>query len=143
MSSAALNVATSAFAPVARLRTWKAVAYLILGFAIGIGEFVFLVTGLAVGFSLSIVIVGIPLLLAVATASRALGAMDRAIAFLGCRSSDVWRVRRNSHRRASRNPAVERSLVRAIRAERRDRTRRHGAWSVSLTSPQSAVCSRH
>jgi signal transduction histidine kinase len=80
MSSAALNLATSAFAPVARLRTWKAVVYLIVGFAIGIGEFVFLVTGLALGFSLSIVIVGIPLLLAVATASRALGAMDRAVA---------------------------------------------------------------
>src|SRR5262249_29763559 len=80
MSSPAVNLATSAFAPVARLRTWKAAVYLLIGFAIGIGEFVFLVAGLAVGFSLSIVIVGIPLLLAVATASRALGAMDRAIA---------------------------------------------------------------
>jgi len=80
MSSAAVDLAASAFAPVARLRTWKAVAYLLVSFAIGVGEFVFLVTGLAVGFSLSIVIVGIPLLLAVATASRALGAMDRTIA---------------------------------------------------------------
>ena len=71
---------TAAFAPVASFRTWKSVAYLAIGFAIGIGEFVFLVTGLAVGFGLSIVIVGIPLLLAVVTASRALGAMDRFLA---------------------------------------------------------------
>src|SRR4051794_14369391 len=80
MSSAAVELVGAAFKPVGRLRTWKAVAYLAIGFAIGIGELVFLVTGLAVGFSLSIVIVGIPLLLAVATASRAIGAMDRTLA---------------------------------------------------------------
>ena len=80
MSSLARNPVTAAFAPIGSARTWAGVAYLIVGFAIGIGEFVFLVTGLAVGFGLSVVIVGIPLLLAVVTASRALGAMDRSIA---------------------------------------------------------------
>ncbi len=80
MSSLARNPVTAAFAPIASLRTWAGVAYLAIGFLIGIGEFVFLVTGLAVGFGLSIVIVGIPLLLAVVTVSRALGAMDRSIA---------------------------------------------------------------
>ena len=82
MSSLARNPVTAAFAPLVSVRTWAGVAYLALGFAIGIGEFVFLVTGLAVGFGLSIVIVGIPLLLAVVTASRALGAMDRSLANL-------------------------------------------------------------
>src|SRR3954468_8722379 len=77
MSSLARNPVTAAFAPIGSFRTWKGVVYLAVGFAIGIGEFVFLVAGLAVGFGLSIVIVGIPLLLAVVTASRALGAMDR------------------------------------------------------------------
>ncbi len=87
MSSLARNPVTAAFAPIASARTWAGVAYLIVGFAIGIGEFIFLVTGLAVGFGLSVVIVGIPLLLAVVTASRALGAMDRSIAntLLGAR----------------------------------------------------------
>jgi signal transduction histidine kinase len=80
MSSLARNPVTAAFAPLASFRTWKGVVYLAVGFAIGIGEFVFLVTGLAVGFGLSIIIVGIPLLLAVVTASRALGAMDRFLA---------------------------------------------------------------
>jgi hypothetical protein len=80
MSSLARNPVTAAFAPIASFRTWKGVVYLAVGFAIGIGEFVFLVTGLALGFGLSIIIVGIPLLLAVVTASRALGAMDRFLA---------------------------------------------------------------
>ncbi len=78
--SNALRPVTAAFAPLVSPRTWAAVAYLALGFAIGIGEFAFLVTGLAVGFGLSVVIVGIPLLLAVVTISRALGAMDRSLA---------------------------------------------------------------
>jgi signal transduction histidine kinase len=87
MSSLARNPVTAAFAPLVSLRTWAGAAYLAIGFAIGIGEFVFLVTGLAVGFGLSIVIVGIPLLLAVVTVSRALGAMDRSLAnaLLGAR----------------------------------------------------------
>src|SRR5215210_3898115 len=87
MSSLARNPVTAAFAPLVSLRTWAGAAYLALGFVIGIAEFVFLVTGLAVGFGLSIVIVGIPLLLAVVTVSRALGAMDRSLAhaLLGAR----------------------------------------------------------
>ena len=80
MFSLARYPATAAFAPVASLRTWKGAVYLAVGFAIGIGEFIFLVTGLAVGFGLSIVIVDLPLLLAVVTASRALGALDRTLA---------------------------------------------------------------
>jgi signal transduction histidine kinase len=79
MSSLARNPLTAAFAPVANPRTWTGAVYLLIGFAIGIGEFVFLVTGLALGFGLSIVIVGIPLLFAVVAASRALAAMDRTL----------------------------------------------------------------
>ncbi len=78
--SSARALVTAPFAPLVSLRTWAGAAYLLLGFVIGLAEFIFLVTGIAVGVGLSVVIVGLPLLLAVLIASRTLAAVDRRLA---------------------------------------------------------------
>jgi hypothetical protein len=55
-------------------------AYLLLAFPLGTAYFVFLVTGLSVGFGLAITIVGIPILLLVLGGSWVLCAVERGLA---------------------------------------------------------------
>jgi hypothetical protein len=90
------------FGVVARSQTWLNVVYLWLAFPLGLFYFVFLVTGISVGVSLVIVLVGIPILLLVAAAWWCLAALERALArsLLGAdvppaprlweRGDDVW-----------------------------------------------------
>ena len=68
------------FAIVTDPKAYLGAAYLLLSFPLGIFYFVFLVTGLSVGFSLIIILVGIPILIGVILASLALAAFERVLA---------------------------------------------------------------
>ena len=67
---------------VARPRTWLTVAWLLLGLPIGVATFTFAVTGFSLGLGLAITIVGIPLLVGMLFATRALAALDARLATL-------------------------------------------------------------
>jgi len=68
-----------------RVSTWREAAYLLLGFAVSIVAFVVLVTGLSIGLSLLITLVGIPVLVLTAVTARGLawGERRRAALVLG------------------------------------------------------------
>ncbi|SEJ18219.1 sensor histidine kinase [Demequina mangrovi] len=70
-----------------RARTWGAIVYLLLGLPISILLFTYAVTAYAVGVSLVIIWVGIPLLLALQASLRPIGTAERALvnALLGAR----------------------------------------------------------
>jgi hypothetical protein len=63
-----------------RLRTYTNLLYLMLAFPLGVAYFVFLVAGLAAGFALTIVWIGIPLLALVFAGSWAFAAFERQMA---------------------------------------------------------------
>lgn len=63
-----------------RLRTYTNLLYLLLAFPLGVAYFVFLVAGLAAGFGLTIVWIGIPLLALVFAGSWAFAAFERQMA---------------------------------------------------------------
>ncbi|MFC2078985.1 sensor domain-containing protein [Candidatus Bipolaricaulota bacterium] len=68
------------FGVVTDLQSYLNIVYLLLAFPLGTFYFVFLVTGLSLGFGLSITLLGIPLLVLVLGASWALCGFERAIA---------------------------------------------------------------
>ena len=74
-----------------RLRTYTNLLYLMLAFPLGLAYFVFLVAGLAAGFGLTIVWIGIPLLALVFAGSWAFAAFERqmAIHLLGAEISPM------------------------------------------------------
>jgi hypothetical protein len=80
-----------------RLQTARELAFLLLGGVTAIVGFVIRVTGLSVGLSLLITLLGIPILLAMAVADRRLCAIER------------WRV---GFMRGERVPAVYRRASR-------------------------------
>ena len=59
------------------LRTWKDTAHLLLNLPVGIATFTIIVTGFALGFSLLITLVGIPILVALVYVSRWMGTFER------------------------------------------------------------------
>src|SRR5262245_23124136 len=64
------------------LRTWKETIHLLLNLPIGIATFTIVVTGFALGFSLLITLIGIPILFALLYVSRAMGTFERVRAAL-------------------------------------------------------------
>jgi hypothetical protein len=63
-----------------RLRTYTNLLYLMLAFPLGVAYFVFLAAGLAAGFGLTLVWIGIPLLALVFAGSWAFAAFERQMA---------------------------------------------------------------
>jgi len=57
------------FDVIVKPKTWRSVGYLLLAFPLGIFYFVFLVTGLSLGFGLFITLLGIPILVGVLAAA--------------------------------------------------------------------------
>jgi signal transduction histidine kinase len=72
--------ASETFAPLWRTRTYARVLYLLMAFPIGLATFLLVVVGGALGGGLAIVWVGVPILLGLLAASRALAALDRRLA---------------------------------------------------------------
>ncbi|MFP5284869.1 MAG: sensor domain-containing protein [Thermoanaerobaculia bacterium] len=68
-------------APV-EVRTYTNLFYLALAFPLGLFYFVFLLTGLALGFGLTLIWVGLPILAVVLAASWGLAALERRFAIL-------------------------------------------------------------
>ena len=68
-------------APV-QVRTYTNLFYLALAFPLGLFYFIFLLTGLALGFGLTIVWIGLPILAVVLAASWGLAALERRLAML-------------------------------------------------------------
>jgi hypothetical protein len=79
----------SLFGVIARLQTWKNMAYLALAFPLGLFYFVFLVVGLALGIGLVIIWVGLPILAVVVLAWWAFAGFERLQAeyLLGVRTA--------------------------------------------------------
>ncbi len=67
------------FSVVAKPQTWRHIGYLLLAFPLGVFYFVFLVTGISLGFGLAIVWLGIPLLLGVLLAAYGMGEFERGL----------------------------------------------------------------
>lgn len=65
------------FDVIVKPQTWRNIGYLLLTFPLGIFYFVFLVTGLSLGFGLFITLLGIPLLVAVLAAAYGMGEFER------------------------------------------------------------------
>lgn len=82
------------FAVVGRPQTWKNLGYLLLAFPLGIAYFVFLVTGLSLGFGLVITLLGIPILVGVLAGAYGLGDVERRITneLLGCDTPAAHRL---------------------------------------------------
>ena len=68
-------------APV-QVRTYTNLFYLALSFPLGLFYFVFLLTGLSLGFGLTIIWIGLPILAVVLAASWGLAALERRLAML-------------------------------------------------------------
>ena len=65
------------FGVVARPQTWLNLVYLLLAFPLGLAYFIVLVVGLSVGISLTIVVVGIPILIGLIILWRQLANLER------------------------------------------------------------------
>ena len=65
------------FDVIVKPQTWRNVGYLLLTFPLGIFYFVFLVTGLSVGFGLFITLLGVPILVGVLAAAYGMGEFER------------------------------------------------------------------
>jgi signal transduction histidine kinase len=65
---------------VLRGQTWLNIAYLLVGFPLGLTYFLVLVLGLALGVALAILVVGLAILLATLAAWRAMAAVERGAA---------------------------------------------------------------
>ena len=107
-----------------RLRTWKELAYLLVGLPAGIVTFTVVVTGVAAGVSLLVTLVGIPVLVATAYADRGLAWFERrrAALVLGHAITDPI------HRRPERPGAV--AWLKALAVD--PRTWKDAAWMVLL-----------
>jgi signal transduction histidine kinase len=78
----------------------RRLAYLVLSFALGLTWFVVLVTGLSLGFSLAIMLIGIPLLIGMLWAIRSMAQIERACVH-GLIGVDV-----SAHYRRPKNPGL-------------------------------------
>lgn len=67
------------FRPIFQSRTYRHLVYLAVAFPLGLLYFIFLVTGVSVGFGLIVVWVGIPILLGMVLAWRGLGTFERSL----------------------------------------------------------------
>lgn len=65
------------FDVITKPQTWRNIGYLLLAFPLGIFYFVFLVTGLSVGFGLFITLLGAPILVGVLAAAYGMGEFER------------------------------------------------------------------
>ncbi len=74
------SVSGKVFGVVVRGQSYLNILYLLLAFPLGLTYFIFLVTGLAVGFGLFITLVGIPILLLVLGGSWVLCSIERWLA---------------------------------------------------------------
>jgi hypothetical protein len=106
------------FGVVARGQSYRNIVYLALSFPLGLGYFIFLVTGLSVGVSLIIIWVGIPILLLTLAGWWVMGMFERQLVVRLLRvdippmsrekaSGSAW-ARLKSH---LRNPVTWKSLV--------------------------------
>jgi len=66
--------------PYAELRTYRVLAYLLLGLPLGILDFTIVVTGLSLGLGLIITLIGIPVLVATLLVVRSLASLERELA---------------------------------------------------------------
>jgi len=65
----------------AERRTWRAVAYLLLGLPLGVLGFVVLVTGISLGLGLLVTLLGIPVLVVTVLVARTLASFERRLAW--------------------------------------------------------------
>jgi len=65
--------------PIFQARTYRHLIYLALAFPLGIMYFVFLVTGISLGFGLAVIWVGIPILFGMLLAWRGIGTFERGL----------------------------------------------------------------
>jgi hypothetical protein len=61
-------------------QTYRNLAYLLLAFPLGLGYFIFLVTGFSLGFGMAITLLGLPILVAMLAATWGLAAFERYLA---------------------------------------------------------------
>ena len=75
-----LNAFVRFFTAPAEVRSYTNLFYLLLSFPLGVFYFTFLVTGLATGFALTLVWIGLPILALVFAASFGMAALERRLA---------------------------------------------------------------
>ena len=101
------------FGVIVRPQSYVNVFYLLLSFPLGIAYFVFLVTGLSLGFGLLIIWVGVPVLVLVFLGTWVLVQLERGLA-IGLLHEDIPTVRRVDI--ADRNDSAGQNLSGAERA---------------------------
>jgi hypothetical protein len=77
-----LNLLVRFFTAPVEVRTYTNLFYLALAFPLGLFYFIFLFTGLALGFGLTIIWIGLPILAVVLAASWGMAALERRLAIL-------------------------------------------------------------
>jgi hypothetical protein len=77
-----LNLLMRFFTAPIEVRTYTNLFYLALAFPLGMFYFIFLLTGLALGFGLTIIWVGLPILAVVLAASWGMAALERRLAIV-------------------------------------------------------------
>jgi hypothetical protein len=77
-----LNLLVRFFMAPVEVRTYTNLFYLALAFPLGLFYFIFLFTGLALGFGLTIIWIGLPILAVVLAASWGMAALERRLAIL-------------------------------------------------------------
>lgn len=77
-----LNLLVRFFTAPVEVRTYTNLFYLALAFPLGMFYFIFLLTGLALGFGLTIIWIGLPILAVVLAASWGMAALERRLAML-------------------------------------------------------------
>lgn len=77
-----LNLLVRFFMAPVEVRTYTNLFYLALAFPLGMFYFIFLLTGLALGFGLTIIWIGLPILAVVLAASWGMAALERRFAIL-------------------------------------------------------------
>ncbi len=77
-----LNLLVRFFMAPVEVRTYTNLFYLALAFPLGLFYFIFLLTGLALGFGLTIIWIGLPILAVVLAASWGMAALERRLAIL-------------------------------------------------------------
>ena len=129
----------SLFGVIARLQTWKNMAYLALAFPLGLFYFVFLVVGLALGVGLVIIWVGLPILAVVVLAWWAFAGFERLQAehLLGVPTTgrlapwegdESWWQRVKRHLGDARHVEGPRLPLREVPAGGRVPRHRHAWW---------------
>ena len=70
----------SVLGAVVNLQTYKNIAYLLMSFPLGLAYFLFLVIGFSVGFGLSFIVIGIPILIFILSMLPLLAEFERNLA---------------------------------------------------------------